>query len=244
MASQIKTGEDLKRRLLQRIFEEGSVTREQMKKIVGLSDFEIEELIEAGHVKVDGSYFGGSEHFLPARKAKKYLKDQGIKIYVKTPRRAPLKNEKHDGVLTNVRLTFEEMGYKTWQSERCLKQRGMREFIPDGILELGRRKIAIELELSNKSEAHYRKRFKFYEGHPAIDAVLYIVATPHQRQKFLRVTEGTEKIYIVMLRSFTEHGRDAYVERAGFAGAVCLWKFLELVSHKRFVRINDLRRVM
>ena len=243
MNNPIKPSEEVKQKLLQRMFEEGSVSRDQMKKIAGLSDPEIEEVIDTGYVKSDGSYFGGSEHFLPTTKAKKYLRNHGVRIYVNTPRRAPLKNEKHDEVLINARLLFEGMDYGVWQSERCLKQRGMRPFIPDGILEIGRRKVAIELELSSKSAAHYKKRFQYYEEHPAIDAVLYIVATPNQRKKILKLSEGCQKIFVTMLKHFEEHKREAYVEKSGFAGAIHLWKFLELVRRKRTPRTRDLKQV-
>ena len=148
--------------------------------------------------------------------------------------RAPLKNEKHDEVLRNLRLKFEDMGYKTWQAERCIKQRGMVEVTPDGILELGRRKIAIELEFSNKTVKQYGERFTFYENHPAIDAVLYFVATPNLRGMLLELTRDYPKIFVVLLKNFMEHERNAYVERSEIPAAVRLWKFLEVIRVKRF----------
>lgn len=241
MADQTKEPDQARMKLLERMFDEGSVSWDQMKKISGFGDAALQELIESGLVEGDGSYFGGSVHYFPTKKARKYLTSHGLRIYVKTPGGAPLKNEKHDEVLRNLRLKFEDMGHKIWQSERCLRQRGMVEVTPDGMLELGRRKVAIELEFSNKTIKEYGERFEFYEKHPAIDAVLYFVATPNQREKLLELSKGCRKIYVTLLKNFNEHEGKAYVERAGFPGAIQLWKFLEVISRKRFIAPGDLQ---
>jgi len=236
-----QVNEQKKIELLQRMFEEGSVSWDQMKKIAGVGDEALEEMITDGLIKADTSYFGAGTHYFPTRKARQYLRDHGVRVFVATPRRAPLKNELHDEALRNLRLKFEEMGYKTWQSERCLRQRGMKEVTPDGILELGRRKIAIELEFSGKTARQYEKRFQFYQHHPAIDAVLYFVATPKLRETLLHLSRDYRKIFVVLLKNFTEHERNAYVERSGFPVAVRLWKVLEVIGRKRLIKADDVR---
>ncbi len=241
MTDQLCPEEKSKIRLLKRMFEEGSVSRDQMKKISGIEARELEGLTREGLIKADTSYFGGARHYFPTRKAKKYLAERGVKIYVATPKRAPLKNELHDEVLRNLRLKFEEMGYKTWQAERCLRQRGMVEVTPDGILEIERRKVAIELEFSGKSFKQYEKRFEFYQNHPAIDAVLYFVASPKLRETLLHLSQAHSKIFVILLKNFMEHEGNAYVERSGFPGTVRLWKVLEVIGRKRFVEAEDVR---
>ena len=111
----------------------------------------------------------------------------------------------------------------------------MKEVTPDGILELGRRKVAIELELTSKTKAYYEKRFVFYRDHPAIDAVPYFVAIPKQREKLLELTRENRKIFVVLLKNFIEHKGDAYVEKSGFPGALHFWKFLETLKERRFL---------
>ena len=236
-----ETQQQKKIKLLERMFEEGSVSKEQMQRISGLSDSELEALIVEGLIKADGSYFGAGKHYLPTRKAKQYLKSQGVKVYVAAPRRAPLKNELHDEALRNVRIKFEDMGYKTWQSERCLRQRGMTAFTPDGILEIGCRKIAIEVEFSAKTTRQYQKRFEFYEKHPAIDMVLYFVGTPKLRETILGLSWGYRKIFVVLLKNLMEHGGNAYVERGRCACVFRLWKVLEVIGRKRFIEDQDLK---
>jgi hypothetical protein len=49
----------------------------------------------------------------------------------------------------------------------------MKRVRPDAILSLGRRKVAIELEMSGKGEQKYNSRFSFYGDHPALDAELH-----------------------------------------------------------------------
>ncbi len=235
MTEPIQEEDEVKFRLLGRMFEEGSVSWDQMKRISGFETPELEKLLGEGLVKADGSYFGSGMHYFPTPKAKKYLTDLGAKVYVPVLQRAPLKNELHDEALRNLRIGFEDMSYKVWQSERCLRQRGMVEFTPDGILELGRRKIAIELEFSGKTVEQYKKRFQFYQNHPAIDAVLYFVATPNLREMLREIMRDYPKIFMVLHKNFIEHGKNAYVERPGFPGALCLWKFLESIKKRRFV---------
>ena len=239
MTDQTNDSDPMKMKLLERMFEEGSVSWEQMKKIAGFEDRKLEELITDDLIKADDSYFGASKHYFPTRKAKKYLSVRGVKIYVATPQRAPLKNEMHDEALRNLRLKFEDMGYKTWQAERCLRQRGMGDFTPDGILEIGRRKIAIELEFSRKTDAQYKARFEFYGKHPAIDAVFYFVGTPNLRETLLRLSQDHRKIFVVLHKNFTQHAGDSYVERSGFPAAVRLWKVLEVIGRKRFIEAGD-----
>ena len=235
MTEPIQEDDEVKFRLLGRMFEEGSVSWDQMKRISGFETPELEKLLGEGLVKADGSYFGSGMHYFPTPKAKKYLTDLGAKVYVPVLQRAPLKNELHDEALRNLRIGFEDMSYKVWQSERCLRQRGMVEFTPDGILELGRRKIAIELEFSGKTVEQYKKRFQFYQNHPAIDAVLYFVGPPNLREILREIMRDYPKISMVLHKNFTEYGKNAYVERPGFPGALCLWKFLGSIRKRRFV---------
>lgn len=218
------------------MFEDGSVSWEQMKKISGLDDDAMAQLTEEGYIKADVSYFGSNKHYFPTNKARKYLTEHGERIYVGTLQRAPLKNELHDDALRNLRLGLEGMGYGDWQSERCLRQRGMTEFTPDGILEIGRRKIAIELEFSRKTVDQYKAKFEFYERHPAIDAVIYFVATPKLRETILSLSKHYPKIFVILHKNFTEHGQNGYVERSGLPAAVRLWKFLEVIKVRRFVQ--------
>ena len=52
-------------KLLERMFEEGSVSRDQMKKIAGVGGAALEEMITDGLIKADGSYLGHGKHYFP-----------------------------------------------------------------------------------------------------------------------------------------------------------------------------------
>lgn len=242
MAETLDDGVKTRVGLLRQLFESYALSWDQMKQISGLKDSELKDLIEEGYILARPSFFTDKMHYLPTSKAKDYLLKYGVKIYVEVPKEAPMKNEMHDAVLTNLRLWFRDMGYAVWQSERCLKQRGMNEVTPDGILELGRRKVAIELELSAKTPKQYEKRFMFYQNHPAIDAVLYFVATPKQREKLLELSRNYSKIYVTLLRNFMDHRANAYVERSGFPGALYLCRFLEAIIERRFLSIDTFKK--
>ena len=216
-------------------FEQGFLTEAQIQTLTGIGPEDLEGLIRQEYILRRKSYFDDLMLYFPTRKAQAFLKSHGIKVYVEYLKRPPAKNELHDRRLTDIRILLEQKGYPVWQSERCLHQRGMKRVRPDAILSLGRRKVAIELEMSGKGERKYANRFSFYRDHPALDAVLYFVATPEQRKRLIEIAKGYRKIYFVLLRNLTEHGENAYVERSGFPGALCLWNFLEGIREKRFL---------
>ena len=216
-------------------FEQGFLTEAEIQSLAGLGPEELHGLIEQGYIRSRQSYFDDLMLYFPTRKAREFLRGRSIKVYVERLKRPPAKNELHDRRLTDIRILLEQKGYPDWQSERCLHQRGMKRVRPDAILSLGRRKVAIELEMSGKGEQKYDNRFGFYRDHPALDAVLYFVATPEQRKRLLEIAKGYRKIYFVLLRNLTEHKENAFVERSGFPGALCLWKFLESIRGKRFL---------
>jgi hypothetical protein len=88
------------------------------------------------------------------------------------------KNFVHDRTATDVRWTVQKkLGGKNWQSERvlCLAL-GSRQ-VPDAVVELGGRRIALEVELTKKSLARYVGIFERYLGwrSPRLDGVLYVV---------------------------------------------------------------------
>jgi hypothetical protein len=221
------------------MFEQGFLTEEQVRAVSGIDLKELKEWVEDGCVAAEKSFFDAPTLYFSTEKARQFLWRKGIKVYVQWLRRPPSKNEVHDRRLTDLRILFERMGYSEWQSERCLHQRGMKKVRPDAILDIGRRKVAIELEMTMKGSVKYEKRFRFYAEHPAIDAVLYVVATPEQRKRILKLSEGQGKVFVALLRNVSEHERDAYVEHSEFPGAVRLWKFLEMIGARRFLSEHD-----
>jgi len=215
--------------------EQGCLTLKQIIAITGFTLKEIMALVGEGYLRHRRSYFDDHLLYFPTAKAQAFLKEHGIEVYLPCLRRPPAKNELHDRRLTDLRIAFDKMGYTHWQSERCLNQRGMKRVRPDAILSVGRRKIAIELELSGKGERAYRRRFQFYKDHPAIDAVLYFVGTPELRERLKKLTKDQTKIFVILLRNFTEYKKHAYVEHFRFPGALSLWKFLETIKERRFL---------
>ncbi len=235
----INTGSSGIEKVLRYMFEQGFLTEEQALVIGDITPAELKEWVGTGHVASEKSFFDVPTLYFPTDKAHRFLWSNGIKVYVEWLRRPPEKNEVHDRRLTDLRILFEKMGYLAWQSERCLHQRGMRKIRPDAIVEISKRKVVIELEMTMKGSSKYEKRFRFYADHPAIDAVLYVVATPEQRKRILKLSEGQGKVFVALLRNVSEHGRDAYVEHPVFPGAVRLWKFLEMIGVKRFLNAHD-----
>ena len=221
------------RKLFIYLFEQGFMTKCQIVKITNLNDAEIRSLVRERYIKLVKSYFDNSILYVPIERAKFYLKANDVKVFVNEPNGAPFKNELHDRRLTDIRILFDQMNYSHWQSERCLNQRGMKKLRPDAILSIGQRKIAIELELTNKGCAHYLKRFKCYEEHPAIDAVLYVVSTPPFRDKLIRICKNYPNVYFTVLNHATDYKENAFVMSAQFPEPIPLWKFLAMIKERR-----------
>ena len=87
------------------------------------------------------------------------------------------KNFDHDRAATDVRWLFEKRFGAGWQAERVLRRELGSRQIPDAIMTLGQRAIALEVELTRKSTARYLGIFQRYLEWKAtrLDLVLYVV---------------------------------------------------------------------
>ncbi len=130
------------------------MTRDQIEKVAVINHRILESLIQEDYIQSKKSYSDDLTIYFPTKKAREFLQAEGTNVFVNCLTRPALKNELHDRRLTDIRITFEHMGYSHWQSERCLHQRGMNEVRPDAILSIERRKIAIELEPQSRNPEH------------------------------------------------------------------------------------------
>ena len=223
------------------LFEQGFLTSSQMKEVSGLEWNDIQRLIREDYVKAEKSFFYPVSVYLPREKAKRFLKENGVPIYVNGMEDPPEKNELHDRWLTDIRIEFERMGYREWQSEKCLRQRGMRRFTPDAIVTIGKRKIAIELELTGKGNKPYERKLGYYGNHPAIYGVLYFIAQPKLAERFRQLIKSQNHVYFTLLNNFADYRGNAYVESGKFVGeALQLWRFLERIKNNyQEVRVDQ-----
>ncbi len=216
------------------LIEQGCMAWGQISMLTGFSSDEIKCLVAEGYLILERSYFDHKLLCFATEKVRLFLESRGIHIDLTLIQQPPIKNERHDLALIDIRIILYHMGYLHWQSERLLLHRGMRKMTPDAILSIGRRKIAIELEMTKKGEAQYREKFEFYKNHRAIDAVIYFAATPTIRSKLLQLTQNNKKIFVVLLKNLIDHKEHAYIQHFQFPGAVYLSKLLEVIRERRF----------
>jgi hypothetical protein len=88
------------------------------------------------------------------------------------------KNYLHDKAATDVRWVLEKrLGGQHWKSERVLRVQFASRMVPDAMVEVNGRSMAVEVELTRKSTARYLAIFQRYLEwkSPRLDAVLYVV---------------------------------------------------------------------
>jgi hypothetical protein len=100
------------------------------------------------------------------------------------------KNYLHDRTVTDVRWMLEKrLGAARWKSERVLGVEMGARLVPDAMVELNSRVLAIEVELTRKSVARYLAIFQRYlewQG-PKLEGVLYVVPDALQLAHFFGV---------------------------------------------------------
>jgi hypothetical protein len=87
------------------------------------------------------------------------------------------KNFSHDRTATDVRWVLEKQFGGRWRSERVLRRGVDSRQVPDALVELGGKSIAVEVELTRKSTARYLGILQRYAAAPVLasDLVLYVV---------------------------------------------------------------------
>jgi hypothetical protein len=108
----------------------------------------------------------------------------------------------HDLALVDLRLKLEEAGIaQAWKSEHQMRVQlsqslGHRHFatmhVPDGIMAIskgGHEAVAVEVELTAKSQSRYRQTFANYARKEELWALWYVVQTPSIGKQLLREAE-------------------------------------------------------
>ena len=109
-------------------------------------------------------------------------------------------NYKHDVAVTDLRILFDQWGYKDWVSERVLSKINDLRYLPDGMIHHRGRNIAIEYESTLKSTNRYRDIFLHYALERKVDTVLYIVASEKMIEKMSN-QKFRNKIHFVTLQN-------------------------------------------
>lgn len=138
----------------------------------------IERLIHSGYLRKDYSGKKSLHIYFVTEKALAVLKDRafnsGIELYVPTPHFDI--SIDHDLKVASVRILLRQFGLDAWTSERVLKERDHLFRVPDGVLNINGKQIAIEFENHlTKSMKRYQELFGYYSDHKNYLLLLMII---------------------------------------------------------------------
>ncbi|SFE28380.1 Replication-relaxation [Thermoanaerobacter thermohydrosulfuricus] len=86
-----------------------------------------------------------------------------------------LANYEHDLKVVDLSIELERQG--EWISMRELRQDSRTDMIPDGVLIKDGKKIAVEVELTKKSERNLKKKMNYYKRSIDYDEIWYFVSS-------------------------------------------------------------------
>ncbi len=123
-------------------------------------------------------------------------------------------NYKHDVAVTDLRILFDQWGYKEWVSERVLSKANDLRYLPDGMIRHCGRNIAVEYESTLKSTHRYRDIFLHYALESQVDRVLYIVASEKMIEKMSN-QKFRNKIHFATLHDLQTQGLNTQLKGMG-----------------------------
>ncbi|MDP2646525.1 MAG: hypothetical protein Q8P24_16420 [Desulfobacterales bacterium] len=142
--------------------------------------------------------------------------DAGMRLYAEGPYFDRYID--HDLKVMTVRLIFGLMGLKEWTGERSLKERGGLNRVPDGILSIHGRKIAIEFEnYITKGRKRYTDLFDFYKSSPEYDLV-FMILDGDTKDWLVGLEYDAQQLWFITYEDFIQKREEALLEnkRASF----------------------------
>ena len=138
----------------------------------------IERLINSGYLRKDYSGRKSLNIYFATDKSLAVLKerafDSDLRLYEQTPHFDH--SIDHDLKVASVRILFRQFGLDSWTSERVLRDRDHLFRVPDGILNIRGKQIAIEFENHlTKSMKRYQELFNYYSAHKTYLLLLVII---------------------------------------------------------------------
>lgn len=139
----------------------------------------VEQLVQAGYLRKQKSERRKNLNlYFATEKSHEVLKERGFESGI--PLYVPTKGFEfhldHDLKVTNIRVLFRELGLASWTSERVIRERDHLKRIPDGVLNVEGKKIAIEFEnYLTKGMKRYEQMYNYYDRHKEYFLVLMVV---------------------------------------------------------------------
>ncbi len=101
----------------------------------------------------------------------------------------------HDIAVTDLRILFNEWGYRDWISERVLSRWRSYRNLADGMIHHRENYFAIEYESSQKAKDRYKEIFLNYALDHQVNAVIYIMESPEMVTRVSREAASYKKVF-------------------------------------------------
>lgn len=181
----------------------------------------IERLINSGYLRKDYSGRKSLNIYFATEQSVAILKernlDSDIRLYEPTPHFDC--SIDHDLKVASVRILFRQFGLDTWISERVLRERDKLFRIPDGVLIIRGKKIAIEFENHlTKSMKRYQEVLNYYSDHNTYLLLLMIIDGDTKDWLVSGMKYNAKKIWMITYQDLMNDKGEALFEnkRASF----------------------------
>jgi len=138
--------------------------------------------------------------------------DSGLELY--KPTEWFDRSIDHDLKVLNLRILFRDLGLDSWTSERIARERQYLKKIPDGVLNVGGKKIAIEFENLGltKQMVRYQAMLNYYKQHEKY-ALLFIIIDGDVKDWLVRILDyDVKRVWITTYREVERKKENALFE--------------------------------
>ena len=183
----------------------------------------IERLLRSGFLAKVRSTRKGLDCYFVTDKSLQVLNERGLdsSLALYQPTEWFDRSIDHDLKVTNLRILFRDLGLDSWTSERVARERDHLKKVPDGILNIGGKKIAIEFENLGltKEMVRYQAMLNYYKEHENY-VLLFMIVDGNVKDWLIRVMDyDVKRVWIATYRELTKKKEDTVFENkaASFA---------------------------
>lgn len=175
----------------------------------------VERLIRSGFLEKGYSTRKSLDVYFATAKSLQILQDKGLDsgLQLYKPTEWFDRSIDHDLKVTNLRIIFRDLGLDSWTSERVARERHYLKKVPDGILNIGGKKIAIEFENIGltKERSRYQAMLNYYKQHDNY-MLLFLIIDADVKDWLVGMDYDVKRVWIATYREFTKKREDTVFE--------------------------------
>lgn len=175
----------------------------------------IERLVNSSYLKKGYSKRKGLDLYFVTEKSLKVLEELGLTsgLTVYKPTEHFERFIDHDLKVTDLRIFFRERGLDAWTSERILRERDHLKRIPDGVINLRGKKIAIEFEnFLWKSMERFQDMFTYYRKNEDY-FLLFLIINGDVKDWLVRALDyDVRQVWIISYKELLKKKEEALFE--------------------------------